>query len=78
MRSFLIFVIASLNVHAFPLRDDRYAVVTLLTKNTRAVTDSGKLLKRKLVVGALGFLHAEDVGLGCLKPTDYMRQTGND
>jgi hypothetical protein len=77
VRSFLIFVIASLNSYAFLPRYNRYAVIALLSKHARAVTNSRKLRKRKLVVGTLRFLHAKDIGLDCLEPTDYMRQAGD-
>jgi hypothetical protein len=78
VRSFLIFVIAPLNINAFLPRDDADAVITLLPEDTRAVTDSGEVLERKLVVGYLGFLHAKDVGLDGLKPTDYVWQASDD
>ena len=77
VRPFLIFVIASLNVHALLPRDNRDAVITLLSKHTRAVTNSRKLVERKLVVGALRFLHAEYIRLDCLKPANYMWQAGD-
>jgi hypothetical protein len=72
--AFLILVIASLQIDAFLSRNNRYPVITLLPKDTGAITDFGKLLEGKLIVCALRLLHAKDVRLNRLKPTDGVWQ----
>ena len=74
MRAFLIFVVAPLQVGALLSRNNRYAVIALLPKDTGAITDFRELLEGKLIVCALRLLHAKDVRLNRLKPTDGVWQ----
>jgi hypothetical protein len=74
MCALLIFVVSSLKFGAFLARNDCHTVVTLLPEDTRAITDARKFIKGKLIVCALRLLHAKDVWLNRLKPTDGVWQ----
>jgi hypothetical protein len=78
VRTLLIFVIPALHIRALIARDDRYPVVTLLSKDTGAVTYFGKLSKGKLIVSTLRLLHAENIRLDGFEPANYMRQARDD
>src|SRR4029077_12923487 len=78
MRAFLIFVIASLQLRAFLPRDNRYAVITLLPKDTRAITDFRELFKGKLIVRTLRLLHTKNVRPDGFKPANDVWQPRDD
>src|SRR6185369_9756323 len=78
MRSFLILVVSATHFRAFLPRQNRNAVVTLLSEDTGAVADLRKLIERKLVVRAFRLLHAKHVGLDRFEPAKHMRQASDD
>ncbi len=59
-------------------REDRDAVVRLLSEELALVTALLKQQRRKLVVRALRFLHADDVRLHRVEPAHYVRQARED
>ena len=59
-------------------REDRDAVVRRLSEELALVTAFLKKQCGKLVIRALCFLHAEDVGLHAIEPTHDVRQACED
>jgi hypothetical protein len=78
LHRFIITRISSMTGLAFPARKNSHTIVRLLAKHQALIASLLKYIRGKLVVSALGLLHAKNVRLNGVEPARDAWQARQD